>query len=58
MLRYRSAPPVYKLAEYLIRRSMLDVHLLICLFNHPDRTVPRIVNDLAGDTAKEEFLAS
>ena len=30
MLRDRSAPPAYRLAEYLIQHSMLDVHLLIC----------------------------
>ncbi len=29
MLRDRSAPPVYKLSEFLIQNSMLDVHSLL-----------------------------
>jgi len=54
MLRDRNTPPVYKLAEYLIQNSMLDVYLLICSMFKKRFTLPHdLLAALSGGTLFE-----
>jgi hypothetical protein len=44
--------------KQIVIKNHYGYFFLIHLFHYPDRAVARMVNNLAGDTAKQELLAS